>query len=195
MRLKSLNFGLCLLLPMMTAPLVASAVNTDFSIDKITQQQTILFPQNFEVSSPDNSYRFSKNSRSDSFQTLKTEEKIIGFSQDYLNSACLARISYFYPNLGRLSNTKIKRYLKEKTPFQITRQDSDKTDGNRYHYTVSAHPDQIDVFLVEQFDNNILQIRLTCQTLPALTQKENQRLSLDWAKSMEEKLSTVLKGQ
>ena len=195
MRLKSLNFGLCLLLPMMTAPLVASAVNTDFSIDKITQQQTILFPQNFEVSSPDNSYRFSKNSRSDSFQTLKNEEKIIGFSQDYLNSACLARISYFYPNLGRLSNTKIKRYLKEKTPFQITRQDSDKTDGNRYHYTVSAHPDQIDVFLVEQFDNNILQIRLTCQTLPALTQKENQRLSLDWAKSMEEKLSTVLKGQ
>ncbi len=195
MCLKSLNFGLCLLLPMMTAPLVASAVNTDFSIDKITQQQTILFPQNFEVSSPDNSYRFSKNSRSDSFQTLKNEEKIIGFSQDYLNSACLARISYFYPNLGRLSNTKIKRYLKEKTPFQITRQDSDKTDGNRYHYTVSAHPDQIDVFLVEQFDNNILQIRLTCQTLPALTQKENQRLSLDWAKSMEEKLSTVLKGQ
>ena len=51
------------------------------------------------------------------------------------------------------------------------------------------------MFLVEQFDNNILQIRLACQTLPALTQKENKRLSVDWAKFIAEKLSTVLKGQ
>ena len=195
MRFKSLKLGFCLLLPMMAVPVVASADHTDSSINEITKRQTTLFPQNFEVSYPDASFRFSKNSRSDSFQTLKSEEKLIGFSQDYSNSACLARITYFYPNLGRLSNTKLKRYLKEQTPFQITHQDSDQTAGNRYHYTVSAHPDQIDVFLVEQFDNNILQIRLACQTLPALTQKENKRLSVDWAKFIAEKLSTVLKGQ
>lgn len=194
MRFKSLKFGFCLL-SVMAVPLVASAAHAAFSIDEITKQQTTLFPQNFEVSYPDDSFRFSKNGRSDSFQTLKNEEKTVGFSQDYLNSACFARITYFYPNLGRLSNTKLKRYLKESTPFQITHQDSAKTAGNRYHYTISAHPDQIDVFLAEQVDNNILQIRLTCQTLPALTQKENQRLALDWAKSMAEKLSTTLKGQ
>lgn len=195
MRFKSLKLGFCLLLPMMAVPVVASADHTDSSINEITKRQTTLFPQNFEVSYPDASFRFSKNSRSDSFQIVKNEEKTVGFSQDYSNSACLARITYFYPNLGRLSNTKLKRYLKEKTPFQITHQNSLETAGKRYYYTLSAHSDQIDVFSVGQFDNNILQLRLTCQTLPTFTQKENQRLSLDWTQSVAEKLSMILKGQ
>ncbi len=189
MRFKSLGFGFCLLILF-----ASSTACADFSADEITKWQTTLFPQSFEIPFPDASFRFEKNVRADAFQILKDGEKSVGVAQDYKSDVCLARISYFYPNMGRLSNTKLRRYLKEKTPFQITHQDSIDINNKRCHYIISSQADQTDVLLVGQIDNNILQIRETCQTLPARSQKENRRLSLDWAKAVIEKLLTV-KGQ
>lgn len=194
MSYKSLGLGLCLFLSMIAVSFVVRAVNTDFSADEIAKWQTTLFPNAFETPFPDSSFRFEKNARADAFQVLKNEENTIGVAQDYKNSVCFVRISYFYPNMGRLSNTKLRRYLKEKAPFQITHQNSVEINKKRYHYIISSHADQTDVLLISRVENNMIQIRETCQTLPALSQKENRRLSLDWAKIIAEKFSAV-KGE
>lgn len=189
MHYKALT-GFCFLIPM-----ICQAADTSLSSAEITKWQTILFAPNLEIQTPDSSFRFSKSPHENAFQTLTENEKTIGVSQDYRNDFCLARISYFNPHLGRLSNTKIKRYLKEKTFFQITHQDSADINENRYHYTIGSYPDQTDILLAGQMKNNILQIRMSCQTSPAFSQKENRQLTMVWAKAIVSQILTQLKVQ
>lgn len=191
--MRFIKFGWAMFLLM---PAICFADNTGFSNAEVVKWNTSYFLPHIEVSGPhETSYFFSKNPRSDSFQTLVDNEETVGVAQDYISDVCLARISYFNPKLGRLSNTKIKRYLKEKTYFQITYQDSSDISGERNHYTVSTHPDQTDVLLVKQTGNNLLQVRLTCQTAASFTQKENRQAAVEWAKTLAEKTASRLKDR
>lgn len=141
-------------------------------------------------------FNFIQNPLPELFQLLHDQEgkTVIGASQSYHNGICLATISYFYPNLGRLSNTKIKRYLKESTNFQITHQDSTHTDTTRFHYMAGDQKDQTDVLMATAVHDNILQVRTTCQPLPHLTQKENRKKTIFWTKDLAQKTLENLKN-
>lgn len=150
------------------------------------------FENNISVSS-DPSLNFAKNPRMELFKTLQANGQTIGYSQAYLNPLCFAAISYFYPNLGRLSNAKIKRYLKDTTAFQITHQNSTHLDDLRLHYMAGAQKDQTDLLMATALKDNILQIRMTCQTQSNLSEKENRKNAVFWSKEMTRRIIENLK--
>lgn len=191
MRLKIFLFGLiacCFSTATVQAQTEKTALKKPQELTKASFADTIAV-------SDDESMRFVKNPQAELFQALKADEQIIGYAQAYLNPLCFATVSFFYPNLGRLSNAKIKRYLKEETAFQITHQNSTRLDNIRLHYMAGAQKDQTDVLMATDLKDNILQVRTTCQTIPSLNAKENRKRAVFWSKEIARETIENLKNR
>ena len=96
--------------------------------------------------------------------------------------------------MGRLTNTKIKRYAKEESSFQITGQDRTEIEKERFFYTMGVEQEQTNVLMVTGFNNRILQVRMTCQAMTSLEKKENRRMTVHWAKELAKNLLNVVKN-
>ena len=65
---------------------------------------------------------FSKSQLVDAFWDYENTEKGKGYTHQYENSFCRAKISLYSDNQGRLSNNKVLRELKEKIAFPFDSQ-------------------------------------------------------------------------
>lgn len=152
-------------------------------------------PDTIKMDSQDEAFTFKKGSRPDSYQVVVESDTKQNCYQTYHNEVCFAKVASLATDMGRLTNTKIKRYAKETSSFQITGQDRAEIEKERFFYTMGVEQDQTNVLMVTGFDNRILQVRMTCQAMTTLDKKENRRITVHWAKELAKNLLNAVKNR
>lgn len=151
-------------------------------------------PDTIKTDSQEEAFIFKKGFRPDSYQIVAKSDKKQNYYQTYHNEVCFAKVASLATDMGRLTNTKIKRYAKEASSFQITGQDRTEIEKERFFYTMGVEQDQTNVLMVTGFNNRILQVRMTCQAMTSFEKKENRRMTVHWAKELAKNLLNVVKN-
>lgn len=118
---------------------------------------------------------FSKSPLVDAFWNYESVQKGKGFSQQYENAFCTAKIAFYHDNQGRLSNNKVLRELKDKTTFPFLRQRNLKTSGVKFYGAYGQDDDVSNTLLLANFKNYFLRLRVTCSVLPRFSADEYER--------------------
>jgi len=118
---------------------------------------------------------FSKSPLVDAFWDFESTQKGKGFSHQYENTFCKARISFYSDNQGRLSNNKVLRELKEKTSFPVDRQRNLKISRIKFYGVYGQDEDVSNTLLMGNYKDNFLRIRTTCSILPRFSEEEYER--------------------
>ncbi|MBQ9089954.1 MAG: hypothetical protein IJY58_02780 [Alphaproteobacteria bacterium] len=150
-------------------------------------------PEKIIVDENDTTLNFQKGIRPDSFYIEKDKELGTTYRQTYSNAVCHASVTHLPAHIGRMSNIKVQKYIKENTHFQITRQDSEKIGDIRFYMNVGATPDQTTVMMIGGYDNSLIKIHNSCQMLPDMTFKANEKTAIYWTKMIVKKILPLIK--
>ena len=144
----------------------------------VTQSEVLMCMQNLPqvvIIDPDmREMNFSKSPRIDSFWNYEEKKRGTGYTQSYQNGSCLATVSLYEGDLGRLSNNKVKREMKSAVQFRQTRQDSKRIKAVRFYTAIGQEADQVNVLMLGNYEGRFLKIRTTCQYLPRMRAKEHE---------------------
>ncbi len=149
-------------------------------------------PEQIVVDTADDTLNFQKGTRPDSFFTIEDAKLGNGYRQTYHNDICFASITQEPANVGRMSNVKVKRYLKDISQFQVTAQDDYKSGATSFFMNVGATPEQTSVLMLSGKDTSFLKIHVTCQVLPQLSESINRKSTVAWAKKIADAAVSVL---
>ena len=134
-----------------------------------------------------------KSSQPYAFYQSETADGKKSYSQIYRSDMCQVKISFEPQTVGRMSDNKIKRHIKEKTHFQITGQDSKKIEKKRFFYNIGVKSDQIDALMMTGTNARIIQIRTTCYPFVALNQNENEKIVVRMSSEIAKAIMPILK--
>lgn len=149
-------------------------------------------PAEIVIDAKDDTLNFKKGSRSDSFFVTQNEGVADTYRQTYHSELCFASVTHQPAQVGRMSNAKVKRYIKDITHFQITRQDSFKVGSDRFFMNVESVPEQTTVLLVAGQKESFIKIDVTCQIMPDLKQRSNEKTAIYFAKKIAESVMPFL---
>lgn len=120
-------------------------------------------------------FNFSKAQRVDAFfSTFETDEKKIAMQQ-YRNGFCEAKIQIGDHEYGRLSKAKLKRILKNDTPFTIEKQKSLKIGKKNLILGSLKNEDVAQTVIVGAHQKMLLRIYTSCAILNRFDQEEYDR--------------------
>ena len=174
---------------LITAILCCATVTTQAHVLMAMQN----LPEKIIVDENDDTLNFQKGIRPDSFYIEKDKELGTTYRQTYHNAVCHVSVVHEPAHIGRMSNIKIQKYIKENTHFQITRQDSEKMGDIRFYMNVGATPEQTTVLMVGGYDNYLIKIHNSCQMLPEMTFKANEKTAIYWTRAIIKKILPHLK--
>ena len=154
-------------------------------------EQMKSLPDKIVVSNEDDTLNFRKGTRSDSFFVF--EDKVNGnrYRQTYQNSVCLASVTYQPANIGRMSNAKVKRRIKELTKFQVSRQDSYRLGAHTFFMNAGSTPEQAVILMLAGKENALIKVDMVCQALPYMNERANMKSAIFWAKELATTASTT----
>ncbi len=148
-------------------------------------------PETVVISTEDESLNFKKGTRPDAFHVIEDAQLGDGYQQTYRSDVCFASVTYQPANIGRMSNVKIRRQLKEMTQFQITRQDAYKSGSQQFYMNVGVTPEQSVVLMLSGKGTSFLKIHLSCQTLPGWSTHVNEKAAMGWAQKIADEVVAV----
>ena len=149
-----------------------------WSADIVSQQATACLlglPPVVLISQDMRDLNFSKSPLVDAFWDFETAQKGRGFTHQYENAFCKARISFYSNNQGRLSNNKVLRELKEKTSFPVIKQRNLKVGRVKFYGVYGQDDDVSNTLILANYKNNFLRIRTVCSILPRFSDEEYER--------------------
>ena len=139
---------------------------------------------------------FSKSPLVDAFWDFEATQKGRGYTHQYENAFCKARISFYSNNQGRLSNNKVLRELKEKTSFPVTRQRNLKVGRVKFYGVYGQDDDISNTLIMANYKNSFLRIRTICSVLPRFSSEEYERkideMTTIFAEGLVEALSSCM---
>ncbi len=141
-------------------------------------------PGKIVIDTVDNTLNFTKGTRPDSFSVMENDEIGNGYRQTYHNDVCYASVTYQPALVGRMSNVKIKRHLKDITRFQITAQDAYKAGTESFYMNVGTTPEQTTVLMLSGKGKAFLKVHLSCQALPNFSERVHGKAVVSWAKKI-----------
>ncbi len=150
------------------------AMADDFSNERISAC-LLGMPPVILISQDMRDLNFSKSPLVDAFWNYESVQKGKGFSQQYENSFCRAKMTLYHDNQGRLSNNKVLRELKDKTTFPFLRQRNLKTSGVKFYGAYGQDEDVSNTLLLANFKNYFLRLRVMCSVLPRFSAEEYER--------------------
>ena len=118
---------------------------------------------------------FSKSPLVDAFWDFETSQQGKGFTHQYENAFCKAKISFYSNNQSRLSNNKVLRELKDKTSFPVEKQRNLKVNRIKFYGVYGQDDDISNTLLLGNYKDHFLRIRTTCSILPRFSDDEYQR--------------------
>lgn len=139
---------------------------------------------------------FSKSPLVDAFWDFESTQKGRGYTHQYENAFCKAKISFYSNNQGRLSNNKVLRELKEKTSFPVTRQRNLKVGRVKFYGVYGQDDDISNTLIMANYKNSFLRIRTICSVLPRFSSEEYERkideMTTIFAEGLVEALSSCM---
>lgn len=139
---------------------------------------------------------FSKSPLVDAFWDFETTQKGGGYTHQYENAFCKARISFYSNNQGRLSNNKVLRELKEKTSFPVSKQRNLKVGRVKFYGVYGQDDDISNTLIIANYKNSFLKIRTVCSVLPRFSSEEYERkideMTTIFAEGLVEALSSCM---
>lgn len=172
--------------------LLSGYVGSTQAQTQVSACQTV-FPEIIVTDKQDLSLNVLKSSQPHAFYQTETVDGKRAYSQIYRSDMCQIKVSFEPQTVGRMSDNKVKRYIKAKTYFKITQQDSKKIEKKRFFYNVGTQPDQIDSLMIAGTDEYIVQIRMTCYPFASLSQSENEKVVVQMSEEIAKTIMPVLK--
>ncbi len=149
-------------------------------------------PDTIVIDTADETLNFQKGTRPDSFYVTDDGENGKIYRQTYHNAICFASVTYEPAHIGRMSNIKMKRELKDISHFQITRQDKYKSGKKVFYMNIGAMPEQTTVLMLSGKETTFLKVHLSCQSLAQKTALDNEKTTIYWAKQIVDTIVPVL---
>ena len=152
-----------------------SAMAEELSVQKV-KSCLAKMPPVVLVSQDIRDMNFSKSQRVDALWDYESTEKGKGVAQYYENAFCLAKLSVYTDNAGRISNNKVQRALKDKTAvFPFYSQKNLKAGKFKFYGVYGVDEDISNTLLLSAYKNNFVKIRVTCSVLPRFSSDEYNR--------------------
>lgn len=117
-------------------------------------------------------FNFVKSPRIDAFFNSLSDEKMGKTSQYYRNAFCEAKVEFSHHEYGRLSRAKLKRVLKNKAPFTISRQDNLKIGKTHLVSGYAQNEDFSQTLTFAPYQDMLLKIHTVCSKLDRFDEEE-----------------------
>lgn len=133
------------------------------------------FPQSIVISQDMRDLNFSKSQTVDAFWDYEATQPGSGFSYQYQNAFCFAKVHISSNNQSRLTNTKVQRMLKDKTLFPVQKQKNLKINKTKFYGVYGKDEDISNTLLYGDYKEHFLKIRTSCVLRPRLSSEKYEQ--------------------